>query len=155
MVYKMRIVLFLSLALASSSFAQAVNLSGMEVPKIANHKAQYHQTCGKAIDVEIFNINNLVVIGLRNHKTGALDLFTSAKFSENNKQFEEYIPVRYDNISKTIIKIDDGRPDVGWGSQYSEEKGEYYSLTLGEHTHDCGQAHQWMSEKAEEYYEEE
>jgi hypothetical protein len=123
---------------------------------LGNLKATQFQTCGKGIEVQVADLKgtdgNRTVIGLKNNKTGDLDLFASANVSAKEKQYDKYQPVNYDNLSQTFIAVDNGRPDIVWGGAVTNLKGMEYSLALGTHVYTCTNLTPFAGEVANDLY---
>lgn len=121
---------------------------------LGNLKASLHQTCGKEIVVQIAEMEGSdegrIILGLKNNQTGNIDLFTSHNTS--NKQYDKYQPVNYDNLSKTLVILENDRPAVVWGGAVANLKGMEYSLALGSHVYPCTQLVPFENEIANDLY---
>lgn len=124
---------------------------------LGNIKATLHQTCGKNIEIQIAGIQGAqsvhTVITLKNNKTGNADLFISATAAEKRYGYDNYLPVRFDNLSKTFIQQDSSndRPDIFWGGAFYT-KGVKYKLSLGTHVYECGELLPFKGELANDLY---
>ena len=142
------------LTLAAGSFSTAWADSAPEL--LGNLKAILHQTCGQTIEVHVAemegNDHGRMLIGLKNNQTGMIDLFASATSTAENKQYDKYVPVVFDGLSKTYIADTKERPDIVWGGAVTNLKGMNYSLALGSHVYQCGTLDKFAGEIANDLY---
>jgi hypothetical protein len=121
---------------------------------LGNIKATLHQTCGKQIFIQVAEMKGSdegrTVIGIKNNQTGNIDLFTS--LSASSKQYDKYQPVTFDNLSKTLVAMEDDRPPIVWGGAVTNLKGMEYSLALGSHVYPCSKLVPFESEVANDLY---
>lgn len=145
---------FIALVLVTGYFSTAWADSTPEM--LGNMKATWHQTCGKNIEIQATEMDGKnsghTLIGLKNNQTGKLDLFTSVTPTAENKQYDKYVPVVFDSLSKSLIDDTQGRPDIVWGGAMSSMKGIEYSLALGTHVYQCGALDKFAGEIANELY---
>lgn len=120
-------------------------------PLLGKYTADAHQICGKGIDVELKKNGNKLIIGLINHKTNRLDLFESSSSVSSEGQFVKFLPVRYDELSKTFILVNNKTLDIIWGSSVNDNK-IVYNLTLGSHVYNCGAIQKWPNEASDALY---
>jgi hypothetical protein len=121
---------------------------------LGNLKASLHQICGNEIIVQVAEMTGSdegrTILGLKNNKTGKVDLFTSINTS--NKQYDKYQPVNFDNLSQSLIPQENDRPAVVWGGAITNLKGMEYSLALGSHVYSCTKLAPFESEIANDLY---
>lgn len=124
--------------------------------KLGNDIATYTLTCGKAIVINLTDLtqynNGHTLLGLKNKQTGAVDLFLSLKPVSDQRLYEQYNRVFYDNLSKTYIGIA-GSPSIVWGAaRENEQDYDSYRLALGTHVYNCGKLEMLPDETANKLY---
>lgn len=120
---------------------------------LGNLKASLHQTCGKNIAIQLAEMEDEhTLIGLKNNKTGKLDLFISASVNAENKHYDEYQPVKFDSLAKTFIADSTDRPSIVWGGAVSNLKGMTYTLALGTYIYNCDSLSPFKGEIANDLY---
>lgn len=126
---------------------------------LGNLKATEHQLCGKSIEIQSAAMKGKnagrTIIALKNNKSGELDLFASTTENAANKQYDKYLPVKFDSLSRTFIEDSTGRPDIVWGGAINNLKGMEYSLALGSHVYACDGLQPFKGEVANDLYGEE
>lgn len=124
--------------------------------KLGNDIATYTLTCGKAVVINFTDLTEYnaghTLLGLKNNQTGAVDLFLSIKPVSDQRMYEEYKRVIYDNLSKTYIGIAES-PSIVWGAASGDDQDESsYRLALGTHVYDCGKLEKLPDETANMLY---
>jgi hypothetical protein len=123
---------------------------------MGNLKSQEKQICGKTIEVQIAtegkNHPGKRLLGLKNNKTGKLDLFLSTIKTTDPQAYQHYDPVIYDALSGTFIPAAQDRPGISWGNSPNALHLAQYRLVLGSHVYNCSIPVQWPSELANELY---
>lgn len=143
----------IKITLIAMSLTYPVISGATEIPVMGDTKAQFHQLCGKDIDVELIKIDDkTMLMGLKNKQTNNLDLFISSEQSPGQIMISQFTPVKYDSLSKNYIPLDDQDLEIVWGSSEDDNKKITYNLTLGPKTYSCGARQQWPSEKADVLY---
>lgn len=141
------------IALVAVSLTYPIISNAVDIPAMGDMKAQFHQVCGKSIDVELIKINDkTTLMGLKNKQTNNLDLFISPEQSPEKRMLSKFIPVKFDSLSKDYLPLDNQNIDILWGSSEDVNKKITYSLTLGLKTYSCGPLQKWPNEKADELY---
>lgn len=127
--------------------------SASSVPLLGDMKAESHQICGKNIDIQIRPMNdNSLIIGLMNNKTHTRDLFKSQEPNAIDMKFTKFVPVRFDNLSKTFIEEDKPEIEIVWGSARDDKKAVNFSLALGPQVYECGLIQKWPNDAANLLY---
>ncbi|MDK9604607.1 hypothetical protein [Lelliottia wanjuensis] len=141
------------IAILAIFLASPIISNAADIPLLGNTKAQLHQLCGKALDVEIIKMDSkTTVMGLKNKQTNNFDLFMSSEQSPEQIIYSKFTPVKYDALSNNYIPTDDQDLDIIWGSSRDNSGKTSYSLTLGTKTYSCGILQPWPSERADEIY---
>lgn len=139
--------------------AGAVSLPALAgTPVMGDREATAHQTCGRAIEVQIVqagrdgNGNEQTVLGLTNRKTGRLDLFLSESPAGKEPGYSRYRQVVWDALSQTWLTPPGKAVYLLRGSSVVEMTGIRYSLSLGSHVYDCTAPEAWPDETADRLY---
>ncbi|MDW4576898.1 hypothetical protein [Atlantibacter hermannii] len=125
----------------------------IDIAMIGDKKAESHQVCGKNIDVQIRKMNDdSIIISLMNNKTHDRDFFRSTEATSHTMKYSKFLPVRFDNLSKTFIAEDKPDIEIVWGNYLDEKKAVKYNLALGPQVYECGLLQKWPNETANLLY---
>lgn len=120
---------------------------------IGNLPASAHQQCGKEITVQMAELeSHKIVIGLVNKETKALDLFISENPLDVDKSYSKFLPVKFDNLSKSFITTGDNQIDIVWGASLDDAQNVKYHLALGNYVYQCAALKAWPNDKANDLY---
>lgn len=129
------------------------------IPKMGDIYAESHQKCGKKINILIgrtipqikSGVNSHVVLGITNKKTKSIDYFYSESSAPDFNWLAEYRPVKFNTISGGFEPLDAAKPlpNIWWGhTEYNYN----YTLSIGEHTYECGPNLKYVDESANSSY---
>ncbi|MEH4693643.1 hypothetical protein PO377_08860 [Atlantibacter hermannii] len=93
-----------------------------------------------------------IIISLMNNKTHDRDFFRSTEATSHTMKYSKFLPVRFDNLSKTFIAEDKPDIEIVWGNYLDEKKAVKYNLALGPQVYECGLLQKWPNETANLLY---
>lgn len=123
---------------------------------LGNDIATFTLTCGRSIVVNFTDLTEYnaghTLLGLKNRQTGMIDLFLSLKPVYDQRLYEQYNRVIYDNLSKTYITLKDS-PSIVWGAaRENDQDADSYRIALGSHVYNCGKLERLPDETANRLY---
>lgn len=138
-------------------FLLLVSLPGVaKEVKLGNDIATYTLTCGKSIVINFTDLTEYnaghTLLGLKNRETGSIDLFLSLKPVYNQRLYEQYNRVIYDNLSKTYIGLADTTSIVWGAARENDQNVDSYRIALGSHVYNCGKLERLPDETANRLY---
>ncbi|WP_233516590.1 hypothetical protein [Pantoea ananatis] len=138
--------IILTTLVSNSALAQGV-------PLLGNLPASGHQLCGKTIRLQLVkNSDEMMILGIKNKQSNEMDLFMSSLPFTVSDTYARFIPVKFDQLSKTFIATHDDELDVIWGAALDDKNTLGYKLALGNFTYSCSAPEAWPNDKANHLY---